>query len=127
MLDEYHAKGRISRPWLGVRTLYIAGDLATMVRLPESGGLLIQDVERGSPADEAGLRGADRAVIVGNTQVPVGGDLIIAVEGQPADSNDALKRALDRKRGGDSLRLTIFRNGRSQQVTVKLGEAPQNL
>lgn len=127
MLDEYHAKGRVARPWLGVRTIYIAGDLAAMLRLPETGGLLIQDVESGSPGDEGGLRGATQVVIVGNARLPVGGDLITAVEGQPADSNDALKRALDRKRAGDNLRLTIFRNGRTQQVTIRLGEAPQNL
>ena len=57
MLDEFQAKGQISRPWLGVSTVPVAGDLAEMLQLPTSGGLLIQDVERGSPAEAAGLRG----------------------------------------------------------------------
>jgi S1-C subfamily serine protease len=126
MLDEYRAKGRIARPWLGVTTMFIAGDLAAMLRMPEEGGLLIRTVENGSPAEEAGLRGADRVVIVGNARLPVGGDLIVAVEGQPVD-NDALKQALDRKRAGDTLQVTIFRNGRTRNVTVRLGEAAQNL
>ena len=127
MLDEYHSKGRIARPWLGVRTLYVSGDLAVMLELPEEGGLLIQSVERGSPADTAGLRGQRQVVVVGNYRLGVGGDLIVAIDGQPVDSSESLKKVLDRKRSGDALKLTIYRNGRTQQVAVRLGEAPQNL
>ena len=127
MLDEYHTKGRVSRPWLGVQTVFVAGDLASMLELPETGGLLVQRVERGSAAAEAGLRGPRQMVVVGNYRLGGGGDLIIAIEGQVVDSNDSLKKALDRKHAGDTLRLTIFRNGRTQQVSVRLGEAPQNL
>jgi S1-C subfamily serine protease len=57
----------------------------------------------------------------------VGGDLITAVEGQAVDSNETLPRILNRKRGGDMLELTIFRNERTEKVRVKLGEAPQTL
>jgi len=127
MLDEYHTKGRVSRPWLGVQTVFVAGDLASMLELPETGGLLVQRVERGSAAAEAGLRGPRQMVVVGNYRLGVGGDLIIAIDGQVVDTNDSLKKALDRKHAGDTLRLTIFRNGRTQQVSVRLGEAPQNL
>lgn len=127
MLDEYHSKGRVTRPWLGISTVYISGDLASMLDLPEQGGLLIQRVEQGSPAEDARLRGPRQVVIVGDRQLGVGGDLIVAVEGQPVESNDALRRVLDRKRGGDSIRLTLYRNGRTQVVAVRLGEAPQNL
>jgi S1-C subfamily serine protease len=127
MLDEYHTKGRVTRPTLGVQTIYVAGDLAAMLDLPETGGLLIYRVDRGSAAAAAGLRGAREVAIVGNYRVPVGGDLIVAIEGEPVESNDSLRKAMDRKRAGDPLRVTIFRNGRTQQVTVRLGEAPQTL
>jgi S1-C subfamily serine protease len=127
MLDEYHAKGRVTRPTLGIQTIYVAGDLAAMLDLPETGGLLVYRVERGSAAAEAGLRGAREVAIVGNYRIPVGGDLIVAIEGEPVDSNDSLRKAMDRKRAGDPLRLTVFRNGRTQQITVRLGEAPQTL
>jgi S1-C subfamily serine protease len=89
--------------------------------------LLIQGVEQGSPAGEAGLRGPRRIVIVGDRQLGIGGDLIVAVEGQPVDGADVLRRALDRKRAGDPLRLTLYRDGRRVDVTVRLGEAPQDL
>jgi S1-C subfamily serine protease len=125
MLEEYQTKGKISRPTLGINTVYIAGDLAEMLQLPASGGLLIQEVERGSAADSAGLRGYSRIVIVGNYRLGIGGDLITAAEGQAIDDKETLKRLMDRKHGGDTLELTINRGGRSEKVRVKLGEAPQ--
>lgn len=127
MLDQYRAKGRITRPYLGVQTIYVTGDLAAALDLPEEGGLLIQRVERRSAAASAGLRGPTQAVIVGAWEIGVGGDLIVGVDGQPVSSADSLQRAMDRKHAGDTMRLTVYRNGRTQQLTVTLGEAPMNL
>ncbi|HEY9139861.1 MAG TPA: trypsin-like peptidase domain-containing protein [Bryobacteraceae bacterium] len=125
MLDEFQARGHISRPTLGITTVWISGDLATALDLPSTGGLLIQRIERGSPAEEAGLRGPRQVVVVGNYQLGVGGDLIVAVEGQPVEGNDSLVRVMNRKRGGDLLNLTVYRDGRREKVQVHLGEAPQ--
>jgi len=63
--------------------------------------------------------------VVGNYQLGVGGDLIVAVEGQPVEGNESLLRVLNRKRGGDLLNLTVYRSGRKEKVQVHLGEAPQ--
>src|SRR5215831_13666767 len=109
MLDEFQRSGRITRPALGIQTVYVAGDLADMLELPTRGGLLIQSVERGSAAEEAGLRGPRQVVIVGNYRLGVGGDLITAVEGQTVEGNDSLTRVLNRKRAGDPLNLTVYR------------------
>jgi len=127
MLEEFQQNGHISRPTLGIRTVYVAGDLAGMLDLPPQGGLLIQSVERGSAAEGAGLRGPSRMVVVGGFQLGVGGDLILAADGQNIEDNNTLPRLLNRKRGGDMLELTIYRNGQTQKVRVKLGEAPQQL
>ncbi len=127
MLEEFQQNGHISRPTLGIRTVYVAGDLAGMLDLPPQGGLLIQSVERGSAAEGAGLRGPSRMVVVGGFQLGVGGDLILAADGQNIEDNNTLPRLLNRKRGGDMLELTIYRNGQTQKVRVKLGEAPQPL
>jgi len=127
MLDEFQAKGRATRPYLGIQTVYISGDVADDLGLPNEGGLLIQRVEGGSPAAEAGLRGPTRRAVVGVYQIGIGGDFIIAVDGQPVESTDSLQRILNRKRVGDNLELTVHRNGRTQRVMVKVGEAPQTL
>jgi S1-C subfamily serine protease len=127
MLDEYHRSGHISTPVLGVQVVPVQGDLAEELGLPAEGGLLIQRVDPGSSADEGGLKGPSRRVVVGNYPLGIGGDLIIAIDGQPVKDAEALHRALNRKHGGDPMELTIFRNGRTQKIRVKLGSAPQRL
>jgi S1-C subfamily serine protease len=126
MLDGFHAGKTFGRARLGVQTVFIAGDLAEALKLPASGGLLIQTVARRSAAEEAGLRAATDEVRVGNARLGVGGDLITAVDGKPVAENDAVTRALGRKRPGDVLDLSIYRGGKSINLKVKLGEAPDD-
>ena len=127
MLDEFQTRGRIARPMLGISVVYISGDLAEALELPAEGGLLIQNIQAGSTAEEAGLKPPRQRVIVGNYQLGVGGDLIVAIDGQAVDGNDSLQRAISRKRAGDTIELTVYRNKRRQKIQVKLGEAPQAL
>jgi S1-C subfamily serine protease len=127
MLDEYQARGQITRPWFGVKTVLVQGDLAQALDLPAEGGLLIQEVENGSAAEEAGIRGPRRVVIVGNVELGIGGDLIVAIDGKPVTRDDDLQRTMNHKRAGENMQLTIYRNGRTQKVAVKLGSAPENL
>ena len=128
ILEEFRTTGRISHPVLGVtRVLLVQGDLAEALNLPPSGGLLISGIQQGSPADDAGLRGPNRTVIVGMYRLGVGGDLITAIDGAPVESQDALQRAINHKRAGDKLELTIFRAGRTMKVSITLGAAPEAL
>jgi S1-C subfamily serine protease len=124
MLDDYRAGRSFGRPRLGISTVYIpGGDLASSLKLPSSGGLLIQEVARGSAAEAAGLRGAREMVAIGNQQLGVGGDLVTALDGKPVSEPDAVTRTISRKHPGDQLDVTIYRNGRTAVVKVKLGEA----
>ena len=76
---------------------------------------------------QAGLRGARQRVMIGNYEIPVGGDLIMAIDGRAVESGTALDRAVARKRTGESLELTIYRNGRTLKLETKIGEGPQSL
>jgi S1-C subfamily serine protease len=127
MLEQLQKNGHISQPApLGLQTVYVAGDLADELRLPSSGGLLIQTVEEGSAAAEAGLRGPTRTVVVGGRyQLNIGGDFITAIDGQTVTGNETLQRDISHKRGGDILELTVIRNGKPATIKVHLGEAPQ--
>ena len=128
MLEEFQQRGHISQlAPLGIQTLFVSGDLAEAMRLPASGGLLILRVDPGSAAEEFGLRGSRRVAIVGNYEIPVGGDFITAVDGKPVESKQSLSQALSRKRPGDLLELTLYRDGRNERVRIKLREAPQVL
>ena len=127
ILEEYQSRGKLTRPVLGIEVVLIAGELAEALQFPSEGGLLITRVARDSPAEEAGLRGPNRVVVVENYRLPIGGDLIVAIDGHPVTDQQDLRRAISRKRAGDSIVLTIFRGGSTQKITVKLGEAPQML
>ncbi len=127
ILEEYQSRGHISKPVLGIRPAFVEGDLAELLNLPSSGGILVRQVDRGSPAAEAGLRGPSSYVVRYNYRVPVGADLILEMDGQAMDSINTFQRVLNRKHGGDMLDLVIYRDGRREKVRVKLGEAPEQL
>jgi S1-C subfamily serine protease len=120
MLDDFQA-GR-KRPKLGVSVVPIAGDYADALRLPTQGGLLIQEVDPDSAAAHAGLRGGRQEVQIGNAELLIGGDLIMSIDGKAVDRDDAISRALSTKRTGDTLDLTIFRNGKTMNIRVRLGD-----
>ena len=128
-LEEYRTTGKISHPVLGVsQPILVQGDLAEELNMPASGGLLIQGIDQGSPAEAAGLRGPTRSVIVGGRyRLGIGGDLIVAIDGNPVEGQDALTRALSQKRPGEKMVLTVFRGNRTMKVTVTLGSAPEAL
>jgi putative serine protease PepD len=127
-LEEYRTTGQISHPVLGIsQVLLVQGDLAEALNMPSSGGLLIEGIDDGSPAEGAGLRGPSRSVIVGMYRLPIGGDLIIAIDGVPVSGQDALRKAVNQKRPGENIVFTIFRGNRTMKVTVKLGSAPETL
>jgi S1-C subfamily serine protease len=127
MLTDLSSRGRVARPLLGITTSFLSPEVAEVLKLPAQPGLLIQQVEPGSAAGQAGLRGADREVAIGNYVVAIGGDYIVAVDGQPVADRLTLTRVLERKKAGDPLTLTIVRGQRRMDVKVTLGEAPQRL
>ncbi len=127
LLDDYKA-GRITeRPKVGVTTEYVAGDLAEALGLPRRGGLLVQQVYRGTSEEAAGIRPANQVVAIGNVELGVGGDLIVAIDGKAVDREDALVRAISQKRVGDTINLTVYRNGAALKIAVVLKRPPPDL
>ena len=123
MMNGFQTSRRYGRPKLGISGAYVAGDLAEALDLPVEGGFLVYEVQPDSPAAAAGIRGAQRYVIVGNTEVGVGGDLVLAIDGRPVDRTDAINRAMQQKKPGDSVEMTIFRGGRTAKVKVPLSSS----
>jgi len=100
-------------------------DFAEALELPVDRGVLIGRLVRNGPADRAGLRGGTARVIVGNTRLVVGGDIIVEVDGRRVASAQELQRLLRTKKPGERLRLTVARGGRTRSITVTLGERPR--
>jgi S1-C subfamily serine protease len=112
---------------VGITTEYVAGDLAEALGLPRRGGLLVQEVYRGTSEEAAGIRPANQVVAIGNVELGIGGDLIVAVDGEAVDREDALVRAVSKRRVGDTIKLTIYRNGAALNVPMKLLRPPADL
>ncbi len=125
VLEDYRLAAK--RPETGVRGMFISGNLAEALDLPSEGGLLVFSVQPGSLGAQAGLRGARQRAVIGNYEIPVGGDLIMAIDGRPVETSSALDRAVARKRPGESMELTLYRNGRMVKVQVKVGEVARSL
>jgi 2-alkenal reductase len=121
-------QGRFTYPWLGVQGVELSLDLIEAMGLPAgTRGVLIVNVIPNSPAASVGLRGSTRTVQVDGAQLPVGGDVVVAVDGMPIDSmGDVIVYLVKSKRPGNPMTLTILRDGQSQLVTVNLAERPHN-
>jgi S1-C subfamily serine protease len=127
LLSDYQAGRTTERPRVGITTEYVAGDLAEALELPRRGGLLVQQIASGSSEEAAGLRGASQVVAIGNVELGIGGDLIVAIDGQPVEREDALVRAIAQKRVGDTIVLTVIRRRNSIRLPVKLLRPPADL
>jgi S1-C subfamily serine protease len=128
MLDEYTRTGHVTQARLGIASaLPLTADLAEALNLPHEDGLLVQRVDPRSAAAEYGIHQGTRRVFWGNYPILIGGDYIVAVDGQHIEGNDFLQRAVNRKHGGDWMTLTLYREGKKMEVKVKLESAPQEL
>lgn len=115
------------QPWLGIRGMDMNEAIAGVMDLDQDQkGVLVVDVQSGSPADEAGLQGSTESVTIEDQTVSVGGDVIIEFNGKTIDDMAELKAALSKAAPGDQAELTVLRNGQPETVTVTLGEAPAN-
>jgi S1-C subfamily serine protease len=127
VLNDLMTLGRVRRPALGVRTIPIGPELADELALPIDYGLLIVQVTPGGSADLAGLRGGTDRAYLGNIPITLGGDLIIAIDGEKVQDEQDLSQMMDNHRAGDTVKVTIYRNKKKMEVSVALGEARQQV
>jgi S1-C subfamily serine protease len=90
-------------------------------------GVLIEEVIPDTPADEAGLLGGDQATTIDGYQVLPGGDIIVAADGEPVDSMQALKAFLSEAEPGQNMEFSIVRGGTMATVDVVVGERPESM
>lgn len=111
--------------WMGISAVPLNAEIDKALNLPENTrGLLIQQVESGSPADQAGLRGGYKPLDINGEQILLGGDILIKVDGTEINTVAQLQHWLADKKAGDQITLTILRDGKEQEVTLTLAEKP---
>ena len=107
--------------WLGIMATSVNPEIAKAMDLPEDqAGVLVGDVQPGSPAEKAGLRGGEELVTVDGQETLVGGDVIIAWDDEPVVELRKLQMLVSQARTGDEVTLTILRGGVQQELTVLL-------
>jgi S1-C subfamily serine protease len=127
VLNDLMTLGRVRRPALGVRTIPISAELAEEIGLPADYGLLIVQVTPGGSADRAGLRAGTERAYLGNIPIMLGGDLIVAIDGEKVADEQDLSQMMNNHRAGDTVKITIFRNKKKIDVTVSLAEAREQV
>ncbi len=123
VLADLTRYGRVKRPSLGIVSYAIGPDLASQMGLASDYGVLIQKVIPGGAAERAGLRGGNEQAYVGNTPIMLGGDLIVAIDGQQVTDPQDISALMDRHQAGDTISVTIFRNRKQMTLKLILGEA----
>jgi len=116
--------GRIARPWLGVDGGLIDARLRRLFALPLADGFLVEAVEPGSPASVAGIQAGSIPVKIGTRSLILGGDVITAIDGIELKNGENLQRGLGRVKIGGSVKLTVFREGKTFEVTLPIPERP---
>ena len=123
VINDLVTLGRVRRPALGVRTIPIDSEIAGELDLAADYGLLIVQAVPGGSADRAGLRGGSERAYLGNTPIMIGGDLMVAIEGERIESQQDLARVMNKHRAGDTVKIAVFRAKKKLEVAVVLGEA----
>ncbi|MBI2682896.1 MAG: trypsin-like peptidase domain-containing protein [Acidobacteriales bacterium] len=122
VLNDLVAYGRVKRPQLGVRGLPLSQEISEELDLPVDSGVLIMQVVRNSPAARAGLRGGSERAQLGMTPILLGGDIIVSIDGQEINDLRDLGGAMNNRRVGDTVKVTIYRGKKKMDVTVVLSE-----
>jgi serine protease Do len=110
VMDQIASHGKVVRGYMGVHIQDLTPDLAKQFGLSQASGVLISDVEPGKPADRAGIRK---------------GDVILALNGETVDSANPLRLAISQTSPGFTIKLTIWRDGKTQDINVALAELPE--
>jgi S1-C subfamily serine protease len=123
VLDDLVHLGRVRRPEMGIRTVPIGREVADQLGFTADSGLLVMQVLPGSAAERAGLRGGTERVLLGNSPILIGGDLLVAVDGQTVEDQQDLSHVMQNHHSGDTVTVTVYRGKKRMELKVVLGES----
>jgi len=124
VVAEILQRGYVRRPFLGLVGWPLDEDLAEALNLPVDRGILVQRVDPDSAADKAGLRAGTTTVFLRGRFLLIGGDVLLAFDGQDVDTMPALSRLIHEHTIRDQVVLLILRDGRQVETQATLAERP---
>ncbi len=122
-LNDFARYGKVLRPTLGAHYLSIGPDIASQIGLPAVPGVLVERTVPGGPADRAGIHGGNQQAYLGNTPIYIGGDLIVAIDGDQVTNDQDIAEIMDGHQAGQTVTVTIFRGQKRMNIKVVLGNA----
>jgi len=131
VVPDLIANGYYAHPWLGIEPLDLSSSTVSTLRqygveVGADSGVLVLETTSGGPADKAGIRGGNQYLRMGRYRLPVGGDVIVAVNGEAIEGLQDLTVYMENNTAiGDTVQLTVLRDGKDLTVTVTIGEEPQ--
>jgi S1-C subfamily serine protease len=125
VLPSLEELGYYPHPWLGFLGYDITAALAGALELPVDSGILVAQLYNGGPADAAGMRGAQREVVVGNQRILAGGDIVVAIDEIPIMAWEDLSAYLELSTEvGDDVTIDVLRNGAPLRLQLGVAEEP---
>jgi S1-C subfamily serine protease len=124
VVQQIEEHGEVKHAYLGVSGGSVTPDLAKALKLPEKEGVLVNEVVKGGPADEAGLQGGDTSATIEGASFRLGGDVITEVDGKKIHGMEEVINAVNAAHPGDKMELTVDRDGKKKTITVTLGVRP---
>jgi S1-C subfamily serine protease len=125
VLNDLITLGTVRRPSLGVVTLPVGPELADQMGLGADSGVLVLQVVPGGAAERAGLHGGTERAYLGNMQIMLGGDLIVAIDGENIQDQQDMAHVMNRHRAGDTVHVTFYRGKRKMEADVALSQRAQ--
>ncbi|HEU4983996.1 MAG TPA: trypsin-like peptidase domain-containing protein [Nitrososphaera sp.] len=117
--------GKFQHPWVGISGADMTPALAKALNLKEPRGVLVVEVIGGSPAEKAGIKAGTNTVRVDGRQVPLGGDIVLELDGHQVRKVDDILVYLQREKSvGDTMDVTVLRNGQLQHINLHLDARP---
>jgi serine protease Do len=125
VMRSLRESGRVIRPWLGIQGRAVDPGLASILRMPLTAGFLVEVVEDGGPAEQAGLRGGNLAVSVQGEEFVLGGDIVTAINGLPVRTQHDFQARVKVLRPGQRIKVSVFREGSTREVALQVAERPR--
>jgi S1-C subfamily serine protease len=126
VVPELIRNGKFVHPWIGISGGTLSPEVAQAMDLPTTQrGALVAAVTQDSPADKAGVRGSTQDATIDGQDVKVGGDVIVAIDGQPITRFEDLVTYLARNtKAGQAVELTVLRGGKEMSISLTLAARP---
>jgi S1-C subfamily serine protease len=124
VVSQIIESGKVEHAYMGIEMQTIDSDLTEQVRLPAESGVLVSRVVPGSPADQAGMEGGSRNLVVDGESYTLGGDIITSIDGEPVESAEEVRSVVNDKEPGDELEVEVRREDSTETLTLTLGRRP---